>query len=130
VAACEAAGFPYLVGAAKACLAWLAWQDEDLKTVVALGNEAAELSRSAVGPYTFLKWVYLWPLIAMSLADGQVSEAVAAGRQMLEPSQQRLPVELEQTLDAACAAWDRGDSETARAKLATSLELAHELHYF
>ncbi len=51
-------------------------------------------------------------------------EGVAAGRKMLDPSQQRLPDELEQMLGSACTAWDQGDSETARANLAGALELA------
>jgi hypothetical protein len=47
----------------------------------------------------------------------------------LEPSQQRLPDELEAVVAAAQEAWDSGDRELAGAKLAQAVELAHELHF-
>jgi class 3 adenylate cyclase len=114
-----------MVGTAKAYLAWLAWQDGRPKDVVALANEALKLWGTTVfAPY----WLCLWPLIAVHLGAGQVAEAVAAGRQMLEPSQSRPTDELESLLGSACAAWDQEEPEVARAKMAEALELAKDLH--
>ena len=78
--------------------------------------------------YWFL-WLSLFPLMAARLAEGRVSEAVDASRALLAPPQLRLPDELESTLEAAGSAWDKGDRQLARAKLAEALELAEELRY-
>jgi tetratricopeptide (TPR) repeat protein len=130
VAAGEVAGWPVFVSAAKACLAWLAWQDDHPKEVVALAHEAASLWRTALGSLTFCKWLYLWPLVALQLGGGQVALAVEAGREMLDPSQQRFPDELEEMVTSGCAAWDNGYAELASEKLGEALQLAHDLHYF
>ena len=94
---------PAWVAGAKASLAWLAWQDKRPQDVVALADEAAELLRmpNSNGSHVHWKWVYLWPLIAVRLGDGKVAEAVGAGLQMLEPSQQHLPDDLESLLESA-----------------------------
>ena len=49
-AACEVVRLPGEVGVAKACLAWLAWQDGRPEDVVVLANEAGELFRPPGGP--------------------------------------------------------------------------------
>jgi hypothetical protein len=67
--------------------------------------------------------------MAVRLGTGNVSEAVKASRRLLEPSQQRLPDELEPVVIAAQAAWDNGDRELTQAKLAQAVDLAHELHF-
>jgi tetratricopeptide (TPR) repeat protein len=129
--ACEGAAYPDYAGLAKASLAWLAWQDGHSQEVVALANESLELIGAVVGPKeAYFGWVGLWPVIAVHLGAGLVAEAVRAGRQMLDPSQQRLPDELESILGSACAAWERDEPEVARHKLAEALQMAHDLHYF
>ena len=74
--------------------------------------------------------MYLFPLIAARLQSGNVAAAVAAARQILDPAQQLLPDDLMAALDAACAAWDRGEAGPAADGLAGALRLAHDLHYF
>jgi hypothetical protein len=129
--ACEVVGVVEWVANAKACLVWLAWLDHDVGRVA---EEAEELIMTAVGSDAvwepIWKWVYLWPLVALNLADAKVDEAAAAGLQMLEPSQQRLPDELESLLESAGAAWASDQPEVAAAKLRRALELAHDLHFF
>ncbi len=127
----ETAAYPELIGTAKACLAWLAWQDKRPQDVVALANEALELWRTTTGwPAHAVYWVGLWPIIAVCLSTGHVPEAVAAGRQMLETYQLRLPDELESTLGSAAMAWDQDEPELAKDKMAAALELARDLHWF
>jgi hypothetical protein len=72
------------------------------------------------------RWVYLFPLIAVALSDGATADAVAAARQILDPSQQLLADDLTAALAEACDRWDAGDTATARQKLAAALDLARE----
>jgi class 3 adenylate cyclase len=113
----------------QACLAWLAWQDRHPEDVIALSKQIVA-QRAANGSVSRYGWVHLCPLLAVHLSAGNVAEAVAAGRQLLDPAQQRLADDLESTVAAACAAWDRGESELARTELAAALVLAHEHRYF
>jgi hypothetical protein len=96
--------------------------------VEARAEEALALWANTKG-WQPVHWICLWPLIAVRLGAGNVSEAVAASRQLLEPSQQRLPDELEPVVEAAVAAWDGDDRELAWAKLAQAVELAERLRY-
>jgi len=120
-------GHPDMVGTAKACLAWLAWQDGRPQDVITLAGEALELWGSTSWRAYAISRVCIWPLIAVHLGVGQVAEAVAAGHQLLEPWQPRLTDELESLLGSACAAWDQDEPEVARAKMAEALELAKDL---
>jgi hypothetical protein len=113
---------------AKASLAWLAWREGLFAEVEERAEEALSLWAKTTG-WQPLHWICLWPLIAVRLASGHVLEAVDASRQLLEPSQQRLPDELEPVVEAARAAWDSGSPEVARAKLAQAVELAERLRY-
>jgi tetratricopeptide (TPR) repeat protein len=130
VAVGEAAGFTDWLGVAKSCLAWVAWREGRTNDVLSLADEAREILRSALGPATFCTWVHAWPLIAVLLGRREVAKAVAAARQLLEPSQQRLPDELESLLILAAAAWDEDQPEVATDQLARALGLAHDLRYF
>jgi tetratricopeptide (TPR) repeat protein len=67
--------------------------------------------------------------MAAHLDTGQVAEAVAAGRQLLHPAQQRLPDELESAVTAACLAWDQGEREAGGKTLTAALALARDLRY-
>ena len=116
-----------VVAAAKACLAWLAWQDGRSEDVVALANEAGDVFRPPVMIY---KWLYIWPLVVVRLQEGKIAEAVTAARELLEPSQQLLREELQSLVESAWLSWDRGDADAASSSLALALEMAHELRFF
>ena len=116
------------VAAARAAMAWVAWKDDRFDDVVDLAIEALELW--ATIPVTFhVQEVCLWPLMAVRLASGQVSEAVDAGCRVLEPPQHRLPDELESLLKAAKVALDQDEHTLAARKLSEALGLASELGY-
>ena len=130
-AAGEVVGAAEEVGQAKACLAWLAWQDGRPEDVVVLANEAGELFRPHHAPGTkCCKWLFIWPLVAVRLQEGMVAQAVTAARELLEPFQQRFPDELQSTIESACVSWDRGEADVAGGSLARALEMAHELRFF
>jgi class 3 adenylate cyclase/tetratricopeptide (TPR) repeat protein len=118
------------VAGPKACYAWLAWQDGHPDEVIRLAAEIDALDLTTIGSGARYRWAYLFPLIAARLASGGVAEAVAAARQILDPKQQLLPDDLMATLDAACAAWDAGDSAEASRQLAAALNLARDHAFF
>jgi adenylate cyclase len=113
-----------------AAQAWLAWQDGDPDEVIRLAGRVPEFDLRALVTGGRYRWVYLFPLIAARLQSGDVAAAVAAAGQILDPAQQLLPDELMGVLDAALAAWDGGAAAAAEERLASALQLAHELHYF
>jgi adenylate cyclase len=128
IAAAETVGGASVTAYAKAPLAWLAWQDGRPGDVVKVADElTALLTTTQSGRY---RWLYLFPLLAVRLADGDTGAAAEAARQMLAPSQQALPDELTAALDVACRAWDAGEADRAAEALRAALELAHELRYF
>jgi len=126
--AAEAAHYPEYVAAAKAHMAWVAWQDGRDQDLLALANEALALWATTVVSYSWF-WICLWPLIAAHLAQGQVGEAVEAARQLLPPPQQRLPERLESLVESAIAAWEGSRHDQAWAQLSKAVEVARELRY-
>ncbi|MGD9317499.1 MAG: AAA family ATPase, partial [Anaerolineae bacterium] len=121
-----AAQMPTYVAMAKANLAWVAWREQRQADLQTLGHAALELWRQRTFAYPF-QWTALWPLVDLSLARGQISEAVEYGRALLDPQQQRLPDRLVAPLESALAAWDDGDAGLAGSHLQRSVELAREL---
>ena len=109
-------------------MAWVAWNDQRPDAVLDLADEALSTWATTVVAYSWY-WICLWPSIAVHLQAGRLAEAVAASRQLLVPPQQRLPDELEAMVEAAGAAWDRGESDLAARALAEALPLAERLSY-
>src|SRR6266581_3854590 len=117
----------YLAGA-KACLAWLAWQDRHPDDVIKLSEEIATLMTGTPDVGIYYGPVHLWPLVAVHLEAGHLAGAVAASRQLTDYTQ-RLPADLEAALTAASAAWDQDQPERAEASLTAALDLARDLGY-
>ena len=112
--------YEYTAGA-KACLAWLAWQDRRSADVIKLSQEITELMAAAVGSGFYQGLIYLWPLIAVHLDAGHLAEAVAAARQLLRTARPRLSGDLESALAEADQAWDRGQPGRAGERLAAAV---------
>ena len=109
-------------------MAWVAWKEGRPSDVGVLADKARELWQKCVVHY-FVYWAALWPLIAVRLAEGRVSEAVEAGQALLGPAQQRLPEELESAVQSALDAFDPGDMAPAAERLGKALELAVQLRF-
>ena len=109
---------------------WLAWQDGHPDEVIALAAQVEALRVGTLATGARYRWVYLFPLIAARLRSGDAAAAVAAARQIIDPAQQLLPDDLMAALEAARAAWDRGEAGQAEEGLAGALRLAHDLRYF
>jgi class 3 adenylate cyclase/tetratricopeptide (TPR) repeat protein len=118
------------VALASAAQTWLAWQDGQPDEVIALAGRIREFDRGTLVTGARYRWVYLFPLIAARLESGDVAAAITAAREIVDPAQQLLPDELMAALDAASAAWDRGEAGPAAEGLADALRLARDLRYF
>jgi DNA-binding SARP family transcriptional activator len=117
---------PEYVGAAQANLAWLAWREGDL-------SQAQEHGRSALASwqqtdYAF-KWLALWPLIAVALAQDRISEALEYARMLLEPDQQHLPDALSTIVQDAIRAGEQDRPGPVRAYMDRAISLAQEIGY-
>ena len=117
----------YLAGA-KACLAWLAWQDRHPDDVIKLAEEITTLMTGTLDAGLYYGPVHLWPLAAVHLEAGHLAEAVAATRRLRDHMQ--FPAGLEAALTAASQAWDQDQPEQARDHLAAALDQARDLGYF
>jgi hypothetical protein len=139
------------VAVARANQAWVAWREGDLRALEEHARAALDIwhqlrtvhSTDALGKthrhvlnhcdvwsgLWGMSWLALWPLVGVALVRGQIAESVGYARQMLAPWHQRLPEALEERIEAAAAAWDAGEADTARAELDRALDLAEELRY-
>ncbi len=114
------------VAMARGNLAWLAWRDGDFAATEALAQAAWSTLQVIPGP---LRWVVLWPLVAMAAAQEQLSLAADLARQMLHPSQQRLPEALAALLEAAIRAEESDEPEVGRTQLQRAIALAQQMGY-
>jgi len=128
--ACEATGSPPLVDAARAGLAWLAWQDGRIDDVVSLAAKTSGRSPTVMAEAALSRMVLLFSLIAAHLAANQVDDAVTVARQLLEPAQPALADDVRSLLAAASAAWKFGDRGTASDQLRAALAAAGQLGYW
>jgi DNA-binding SARP family transcriptional activator len=119
-------GSAVYVGAAEANLGWLAYRAGDSDGAVRHGEAALAEWKSMQYPF---RWLALWPLLAVALDQGPISDAVGQARAMLDPVQQRLPEALTATLEEAIAAWDEGHAAPAREHLAEAVRLAQDMGY-
>jgi len=116
----------YLAGA-KACLAWLAWQDRHPDDVIKLAEEITTLTTGTPDAGLYYGPVHLWPLAAVHLEAGHLAEAIAATGRLRDHTQ--FPADLEATLTAASQAWDQDQPDQARDHLIAALDRAQTLGY-
>ena len=114
------------IAMARGNLAWLAWRDGDFAAADALAQAAWSTLQVIPGP---LRWVVLWPLIAMAAVREQFALAADLARQMLHPSQQRLPEALAALLQAAIRAQENDEPEAGRTQLQRAVEFAQQMGY-
>jgi hypothetical protein len=127
-AAVAGSNWYYVTAATAALEAWAAWRDQRPEQVIALATEALAVWRSQLRNYPF-RCVALFPLASSYLDTGQIERAVDATRQVLEPTQARLPDELEGAARAACDAWDQGEPDKGFRLVGEAVTLARKLRY-
>ena len=121
-AAARALTMPEYVGAARGQLAWLAWRRERHGATRREGSAA--LRSWATGQRYPLQWCARLPLIAVSLIEDRLSEAVSNAAALLDPYQQRLPDDLTDALE--CAVRPETDPAAARSALLRAVALARD----
>ena len=123
-----APGVLWYVGVARANLAWLAWRDRCAAQVLADGQAALACWSQTATPYPF-HWLAVWPLLATTLSQGSLDDALRYARSLIDPRQQPLRDPLAAILEDAITAGEKGLAEAARCHLARAVELAQEMDY-
>ncbi|MDQ2715571.1 MAG: AAA family ATPase [Chloroflexota bacterium] len=108
--------------------AWLAWREGNLVEAKAYSRAALEESQAQQDSDIF-RWVGIWPLLGMALAQERFVEAMDYARMLLEPTQQLPPEALRGLLEAALHAWDTERQEEARVLLQRAMPLAEQMGY-
>lgn len=112
---------PSYAGVAHSNLSWLAYQAGDWSAALAHGNQA--LRHWSDAPYPF-RWLAAWILVAVHTRQGAWVSAIEAAKILLDPAEQLLPTDQQQTLQLAIAAWDRGDHPAVHSALLFAIRAA------
>jgi DNA-binding SARP family transcriptional activator len=115
------------VAEVTACLAWLAWRDRRPADVIALADRVERLAGRGAGLLSW--WVCQWPLIAVHLDAGRLSDAIGAAGALLELTEPSISGKLRAALEGAQRDWQQGEPEACRQQLAAAVALARELRY-
>lgn len=124
----ETGKMPDYIGAAKANQAWLAWRAGDRALARTLGQQALKEWAGAAIVFAS-QWLALWPLLALALAEGQLADATAHARALLDSRQNRPPLALQTALAEAIRCADAGDEAGALAGLLAVQDPAASLGY-
>jgi hypothetical protein len=127
------AEMPLWLAVAKATEAWIAWKDGRPDDVVGLAGEARglclKLSRLAPALIPPFEGLWLWPLISVHLAAGDVAASAEAACWVLESPLHRPPDEIVSLVQVAKEARDHKGGKRAMRTLSQAVELASQLGY-
>ena len=105
-------------------LAWVAWRTDDTRTARAYGIEGLKELEQRI-PRSAFEWHVRWPLLGLSLVDGDAAEAARHGRAMLDPSQQKMPDDLDNLLSRFVRECDRPSRPTTTAHELTAVAASY-----
>jgi len=128
LAAADVMGSAEFLAGARACQAWLAWQDGRRDDVLSLAGEFGALMAPRQDPWAYYGLVHLWPLVAAHLDASDVAPAIAAARDLPQHAPP-LPADLRQLLTAAATAWDSAQPSLAADHLTHAPTQARTLNY-
>jgi len=131
LAAATAGEMDEYIGMAKANRAWVAWREGGLAQAEANGQAALELWQQLPLGHSScaFQWTAIWPLIGVALAHNQTFKANELARELLKPTQQRLPGALTARLEKAIRSWEEDKPEATCTSLGQAIALAQELDY-
>jgi tetratricopeptide (TPR) repeat protein len=114
------------IALARANLAWVEWRKGGLAQAEKDAGAALELFPVA---YVGVRWIIIWPLLGVALAQDRLAEAVDRARALLDPEESRLPDHITAALGRAIRAWEKPEPDAARVHLQHASELAREKGY-
>ncbi len=112
-----ASGMAEYVAAAEADLAWAALREGNLPEAAERARRAFEEGEKMGGAYRVLAWIVIWPLLAVTLEDGDLDRAIGLARTLLAPEVQPATEPVRVALEEAVAAGDAGDMDLAFRRL-------------
>lgn len=120
----EEIGNKLYIGVMQANAAWLLYRAGEY-------GQAQKQAEKAYGqwvntPYPF-QWLVNFPLLAFAVQANRLPSAIQSTQAMLDPKQQKLPDELDDTLATAVSFWQVDNVDDAREALETAVDLA--IHY-
>jgi len=108
--------------------AWIAWRDGNMVEAEAYGRASLE-ERQDRQPANAFRWVGLWPLIGVMLAQEKIAEAMNYAGMLLDATQQSPPEQLSVLLESALRAWKAGQQQEAYVLLQQAISLAENMDY-
>jgi hypothetical protein len=118
-------GMVEYIAMADANLSWVAWARGDYADAKSLANEALKLWHGMEEPYGF-DWMALWTLVAISLSENRLTEAVEHSRALFGPNQHPLPVDLAEAARRAIEAAKSQDETAIQKSLRAAVAKAEE----
>ena len=122
----EEIGNKLYIGVMQANAAWLLHRAGEYGQAQKQAEEA--YGQWANTPYPF-QWLVNFPLLALAMQANQLPAAIQFAQAMLDPSQQKLPDELDDMLATAVSFWQVDNVDSAREALSTAVVLAHRYGY-
>lgn len=131
LATATVAQMPEYIGTAQANLTWVAWQAGKVEQARQHGAAAIAAWRQLPAGHgsALTQWTALCPLLALSLAAGEITKAIAYTRLLLDPAQQRLPAALMTRFEQALTAWENDDPAHSASLLQQAIAMAQQLHF-
>jgi class 3 adenylate cyclase/tetratricopeptide (TPR) repeat protein len=106
-----------------ASLGWVAWREGDETRAQTYLTEAMLLGGKAPSP---LKFMAVGPLLAIAAKHRAWSAAIEHAQTLLHPSHQKMPDDVQATLEQAVKAWESGAIEEAGSLLVHGVEMLRQ----
>jgi class 3 adenylate cyclase/tetratricopeptide (TPR) repeat protein len=116
------------IAMARANLAWLQWRDGDFPGAKANATTALDLWHSMPDPYS-VDWMALLPLIAVTLAEGNVRKAMEVVPDLLGENQHPLPQSVAASAKEAIEAWKKKETKIMMGKLEELIQRSKQIGY-
>jgi tetratricopeptide (TPR) repeat protein len=114
---------PFYKVHALGSLAWVHFHEGNEEQAQAYLQEALRLNETVVSPIEFMA---LGPALAMEVRDKNWEPAMRHVKMLLHASQQRMPEEVQSTLEQAVSCWEAGDAESTETSLVSALEMMRQ----
>ncbi len=122
------ASMPEYIAMAQANLVWVALREHNLNEAETIGDTTYQLFKSTAQAAMFPSLV-IWPLIGIRLQQNKLAEIIEYARSLVVPTVQPLPLLIEEPLEQAIQAWEKGEITATRQKLEQAASFAYQFGY-